>query len=87
MEICGHCIMCIQRCIDLIASRTVDSAAENSGLSKFKHAWNIKMKQRLLLVGDHAPEWALADEQGTIYTLAGIQEQKPAVLTLLRHFG
>ena len=79
--------MWIQRIIDARINLSIDSADKNSGLRLFKHGWSIKMTQGLLLVGDRAPEWELVDAQGALYTLAGVQAQKPAILTLLRHFG
>jgi hypothetical protein len=45
------------------------------------------MEQILLAPGDLAPEWELHDEKGAGYTLRTVQAQRPAILTLLRHFG
>ena len=45
------------------------------------------MEQILLAPGDLAPEWELHDVTGVGYTLRTVQAQRPAILTLLRHFG
>ena len=40
-----------------------------------------------LAPGDLAPAWAVSDLTGAMHTLHGLQAQRPAILTLLRHFG
>jgi hypothetical protein len=45
------------------------------------------MHNERVRVGDFAPSWALSDSAGVVYTLQGVQAQRPAIVTFLRHFG
>ena len=45
------------------------------------------MEKFRLAPGDSAPAWEIYDLTGTTHTLHGVQAQRPAILTLLRHFG
>ncbi|MFM2308440.1 MAG: hypothetical protein RLY87_560 [Chloroflexota bacterium] len=47
----------------------------------------VPMDNGILRVGDTAPAWELTDSAGVVYTLQGVQAQRPAIVTFLRHFG
>ena len=47
----------------------------------------VTMEKFRLAPGDSAPAWEVCDLTGTTHTLHGVQAQRPAILTLLRHFG
>lgn len=45
------------------------------------------MEKFRLAPGDSAPAWEVHDQSGVLHTLHGVQAQRPAIFTLLRHFG
>lgn len=45
------------------------------------------MEKFRLAPGDSAPTWEVCDQTGATHTLHGLQAHRPAILTLLRHFG
>ena len=45
------------------------------------------MEKFRLAPGDAAPAWEVCDFAGATHTLHSVQTQRPAILTLLRHFG